>query len=79
MLVLTRREAEEVVIVVKGTAIRVGVIEQRGEIVRLGFEAPADVIIHRREVYERIDGMPIIGPPLTKSWKPITEPTGSDQ
>jgi carbon storage regulator len=51
MLVLTRRADEEVII---GEDISVKVVEIRGNVVRLGFNAPADVTIHRREVYEAI-------------------------
>ncbi len=51
MLVLTRRLDEEVVI---GGEISVKVVEIRGNVVRLGFSAPSDVIIHRKEVYEEI-------------------------
>ncbi len=51
MLVLTRRQDEEVVI---GDHIIVKVVEVKGNTVRLGFEAPADVTIHRKEVYEEI-------------------------
>lgn len=49
MLVLTREEGEEVII---SDDIIVHVIEIKGNVVRLGFEAPSDVPIHRREVYE---------------------------
>ena len=51
MLVLTRRIDEEVMI---GREISVKVVEIRGNVVRLGFNAPADVAIHRREVYDAI-------------------------
>ncbi len=51
MLVLTRRQDEEVMI---GDRIIVKVVEVKGSTVRLGFEAPAEVTIHRREVYEEI-------------------------
>ena len=51
MLVLARRADEEVII---GEDISVKVVEIRGNVVRLGFNAPADVTIHRREVYEAI-------------------------
>ncbi len=51
MLVLARRADEEVII---GEDISVKVVEIRGNVVRLGFNAPSDVTIHRREVYEAI-------------------------
>lgn len=51
MLVLSRKKKEEIVI---GRDIVVTVIEVRGDKVRLGIEAPKDVAVHRREVYEAI-------------------------
>jgi carbon storage regulator len=51
MLVLSRKKNESIVI---NDNIVVTVIDIRGDKVRLGFEAPKDVPIHRREVYEAI-------------------------
>ncbi|MFP3904846.1 MAG: carbon storage regulator CsrA [Armatimonadota bacterium] len=51
MLVLTRKEDEQVVI---ADDIVVHVVEIKGNVVRLGFEAPSDIPIHRREVYDEI-------------------------
>ena len=52
MLVLGRKVGEKVVI---GDNIVVQVIEVRGDRVKLGFAAPANVPIHRSEVRERIE------------------------
>jgi carbon storage regulator len=57
MLVLTRKAQESVV--VGGTedferVLKVTVLEIQGGKVRLGFEAGANVEIHRQEVWERI-------------------------
>ncbi len=51
MLVLSRQKDESVLI---GDDIRVRIVDIRGDKVRLGFEAPADVKIHREEVYLKI-------------------------
>jgi len=51
MLVLTRKKNETIVI---GNEILVHVIEIRGDQVRLGIEAPKEVSIYRKEVYEAI-------------------------
>lgn len=51
MLVLTRCEKESVVI---GDHIRVVVLEVRGGRTRLGIEAPAEVPVHRHEIYAAI-------------------------
>ncbi len=59
MLVLSRRSREAVVV---GGAdgfhrmLKVTVLEITGARVRLGFEADADVPVHRSEVWERIHG-----------------------
>lgn len=52
MLVLSRKKDEDVVIA--GGLITVKVIEIRGDKVRLGFEAPKDVDIHRKEIFDTI-------------------------
>lgn len=51
MLVLQRKQHEEVII---GDAIIVRVVDIRGDKVRLGFEAPKEMPVHRREVWEAI-------------------------
>lgn len=56
MLILSRRVGESVVI---GNDVTVTVLGAKGQRVRIGFEAPDDVPVHRREVYERIKrGLP---------------------
>ena len=51
MLVLTRRINESIVI---NNDVSVLVVEIRGDRVRLGIEAPKDVVVHRKEVYDVI-------------------------
>ena len=51
MLVLSRKKNESIVI---NNDITVVVVEIRGDKVRLGVEAPIEVPVHRREVYEAI-------------------------
>jgi carbon storage regulator len=51
MLVLSRKKTESVRI---GSDIVITIIEIRGDKVRLGFNAPKDVAIHRQEVYDII-------------------------
>ena len=51
MLVLTRKKNESIVI---RDDIVVMVVEIRGDKVRLGIEAPKEVTVHRREVYDKI-------------------------
>jgi len=51
MLVLSRQRDESIVI---GENIVVTIVDIRGDKVRLGIEAPTEIPVHRREVYEAI-------------------------
>jgi carbon storage regulator len=51
MLVLSRKKNESIVI---NDDITIIVVDIRGDKVRLGVEAPKEVSVHRREVYEAI-------------------------
>ena len=51
MLVLSRKKNESIVI---DNDITIVVVEIRGDKVRLGVEAPKEVPVHRREVYDAI-------------------------
>jgi carbon storage regulator len=53
MLVLSRKKNESIII---RDDIVVTVVEVRGDKVRLGIDAPKEVPVHRREVYEKIKG-----------------------
>ena len=51
MLVLSRQRDESIII---GDNIVVTIVDIRGDKVRLGIQAPTEVPVHRREVYEAI-------------------------
>ena len=51
MLVLSRQRDESIVI---GDNVIVTIVDVRGDRVRLGIEAPREVSVHRREVYDAI-------------------------
>lgn len=51
MLILTRKLGESITI---GDDIKVSVLGIHGRQVRLGIDAPMDVVVHREEVYVRI-------------------------
>ena len=51
MLVLSRKKNESIII---NDNIVVTIVEVRGDKVRLGIDAPKEVTVHRREVYDAI-------------------------
>lgn len=71
MLVLSRKKNESIVI---NDDITIVVVEIRGDKVRLGVEAPKEVPVHRREVFDAIHrNEPLAGEKTaTKSDNPET-------
>lgn len=67
MLVLSRKKDEKIVI---GDNISIMVVEIRGDKVRLGIEAPRDVSVHRREVYDAIKRRETEGIPSEEAAEP---------
>ena len=51
MLILSRKPGESIVI---DGRIIVKVVRLEGEMVKLGIEAPAEIAVHRQEVYDEI-------------------------
>ena len=51
MLVLSRQRDESIII---GDNIVVTIVDIRGDKVRLGIDAPTEIPVHRREVFEAI-------------------------
>lgn len=51
MLVLTRKVGESLIL---SHGIKITIIDVKGRQVRIGIDAPADVTIHREELWERI-------------------------
>lgn len=72
MLVLSREPGQEVVI---GDNVRVLVVTIGPGKVRLGIEAPRDVPVHRRELYESIKAA---GFPRLAADQPVTHDGGPD-
>lgn len=52
MLVLSRRVGESIVI---GDDVTVTVLEVRGDVVRLGIDAPRSVTVHREELLRELE------------------------
>ncbi len=89
MLVLSRKKNEAIVI---NNDITIVVVEIRGDKVRLGVEAPKEVPVHRREVYDAIqrsqaaeDGVTAVATSsvenleqsIGRTQRPTTEPPAS--
>ena len=78
MLILSRKPGETVVI---DGRIRVKIVRMEGDVVKIGIEAPADISVHRQEVYDEIQnnnkqavtGVRPVLPRLPKVEKPISE------
>ncbi|MBN1912625.1 MAG: carbon storage regulator CsrA [Pirellulales bacterium] len=69
MLVLSRQRDESIII---NDNVVVTVVDIRGDKVRLGIEAPHEIPVHRREVYEAIQRE------NRRSTKPDGAPTASE-
>lgn len=63
MLVLTRKKGERIRI---NDDIVIELLEIKGSIVKLGLTAPAEHVIHREEIYNKIHGNP---QPFTNQFK----------
>jgi carbon storage regulator len=50
MLILTRRQAETLMI---GDSVTVTVLDIKGDRVRIGVNAPRDVIVNRKEIFDK--------------------------
>lgn len=90
MLVLSRQRDETIMI---GDEIEITVVDIRGDKVRLGINAPKEISVHRKEVYEAIKrenreaaqvkatGQPVVEvakPPVVEAIKPpVVEATKS--
>ena len=75
MLVLSRKKNESIVI---NNDITIVIVEIRGDKVRLGVEAPKEIPVHRREVYDDlVDDLK--KKPGYKPGDPIIVPSGAEK
>jgi len=58
MLILTRRTGERILI---GDDVEIMVLGVRGNQVRIGIQAPANISVHREEIYHRIQQEKLAG------------------
>ena len=70
MLVLSRHRDESIMI---GDGIEVSILSVSGDKVRIGIDAPRDIAVFRKEVYEARDG----GGPATDGAAPSAAADGS--
>ena len=57
MLVLSRRRDETIMI---GDEVEITVVDIRGDTVRLGINAPRNVSVHRKEIYDAIQAEMVV-------------------
>jgi carbon storage regulator len=75
MLVLSRKKDESIVI---NNDITIVVVEIRGDKVRLGVEAPKEVPVHRREVFEAIARGEPVDLPAVSATPEAGQPLGGE-
>ena len=51
MLVLSRKLDQTIII---GDNVEITIVDIRGDIVRLGINAPSNISVHRKEIYDKI-------------------------
>jgi carbon storage regulator len=51
MLVFSRKKGEKIVI---NDNVTVTIVEIRGDKVKIGIDAPENVLVHRQEIYDRV-------------------------
>lgn len=59
MLILTRRIGEVLVI---GDDVKITVLGVRGHQVRIGVDAPKNVAVHRKEIYDQVQNQEVKKP-----------------
>ena len=64
MLALTRKKGDSIII---NDNIEVTILDIQGDQVRLGINAPRDITIHRKEIYEQIRQENISAANISKS------------
>ncbi len=71
MLILSRRTDESIVI---GDEVTITILSVKGKQVRIGITAPADVSVHREEIYQRIQSGESVAGEATEEDKTESDP-----
>ena len=71
MLILTRRANESIRI---GARVRITLLGFKGSQVRIGIEAPPDVVVDRQEIWERKQNEVVVNGGRSQPAAPVTAP-----
>jgi carbon storage regulator len=69
MLILSRRINESIIV---GDNIEIKIIDAGNRVVKLGIEAPKDVSVHRKEVFEAIKAENLLAVPVIDKEKIVS-------
>lgn len=69
MLILSRRINESIIV---GDNIEIKIVDVSNRVVKLGIEAPKEVAVHRKEVYEAIKNENLLAAPMADQNKVIS-------
>ena len=69
MLILSRKINESIIV---GEEIEVKVIDVSSRVVKLGIEAPKEVSVHRKEVFEMIKNENLLAAPMSDKNKVVS-------
>lgn len=69
MLILSRRINESIVV---GDNIEIKIVDVSNRVVKLGIEAPKEIAVHRKEVYEAIKNENLLAAPMADQNKVIS-------
>jgi carbon storage regulator len=69
MLILSRKINESIMV---GDEIEIKIIDITNRVVKLGIEAPKEILVHRKEVYEAIKAENLLAAPAADQHKIVS-------